>query len=264
MTAVFVNSKNNATRTQPLVTQDQLTAEISALNASLAAQVSVLSSLYNDVSSQLSSLSNIVTNINAQIDFKVDTRSLSSIDPEISKIVNEMTVAGPNANSLAQALSSKLNSSATCQCVDPLAIQVMNSTLAYDTQTIRRSVSCSGHGMIYSETSNSCVYAQPFPACPHSISSLNAHATVISCSETPRVGSQNYLFGTTCQVSCNPGFVAASTVYTCNSSGVWTLPSDTSFDCVGQLLHEEGEAMYWGKMSSYTYAYVCIFISNTC
>ena len=248
---------NSVVGTEAMVTRSVLDAQIAALNASFAVQLasaisqlshwtasqiqavdannaaashalnvslqSAVQELNNEINARFAATNTSLAIIDSHMPFLVDSRHLSSIDGEITNVVNAMTEASPAANSLANVLSTKLTASASCQCIDPLTIQSMSST-------INKSLSCQAQGKLYTENLDSCKYAQPYPMCSSTITTLPAFASVTSCSSAPNANG-DYLFDTTCTAACDQGYRPSSATFTCTISGSWTSAASGSFTC---------------------------------
>ena len=83
---------------------------------------------------------------------------------------------------------------------------------------INKTLSCSNQGLVYSQATNTCSYALPLPECPPSIPQIDPVAVKV-CSG---MHSFRYYAGVRCSASCPLGYVAASTTYSCETSGNWS------------------------------------------
>ncbi len=216
-----------------------LTASITALDSSLNQRVSsvntqLLNLIDNKVDLQALSaidgeIISVVTGMLAvnqtnplyvQLNAKVDQRQLSVIDGEIVAVVGQMVAGNASyaTNPVKTALDSKLTYSATCQCVDPRALGALNATVIAEASAINKTLSCHSQGYVYSQTSDSCIYASDFPDCGAAIPNISPYASVGGCSGA----KGTHAYGATCTVSCNQGYTVASAVYACNSNTTWT------------------------------------------
>ena len=81
-----------------------------------------------------------------------------------------------------------------------------------------KTLSCSSQGLVYSRALDTCAFASPYPECPPNIPQMDPVAVKV-CSG---MHSFRYYAGVRCSASCPLGYVAASTTYSCETSGNWS------------------------------------------
>ena len=183
--------------------------------------------LSSSITQLTSSVQTTDSALQTQINFKVDMRNLSSINPQIQQVVANMASGVPAGNTLAVQLGSKLSNSPTCQCFNPGPFSALSNIVNELVNVTSATLSCSTEGLGYNPVTHDCVRTVPITDCSSRISTLPAHASS-SCGLVP--GSTRE--GATCVATCDLGYNGGiSAMYTCNSSGLWM----GSLQCPGRI-----------------------------